>query len=274
MLASSRGRPSSPVAARSSLALVGLPDELQDFYDLRYADTPTGEPPPRPAYPYDRFDAVRLGLPQLLPPDARVLELAAGHGDVYRSLRADGVEFGEYVLTEISAPRLRALEQLAEDDPAARALEANAEHVDAAELGGEFDAVLAVALIEHLVDPISALRRIRELVRPGGFVWIDTPNIARATRRVRLLAGRFPSTASRNEGLTTFSGQPAALYDEGHLHYWTFRSLESMLTSLCGYSHVVRLPYAATPFPGGRFGSLLARHATTLVSEVCVAAYR
>ena len=251
-----------------------LPDELQDFYDLRYADSPIPEPPARPAYPYDRFDAVRLGLPLLLPPRAHVLELAAGHGDVYQRLRADGVEFGEYILTEIAEPRLKALEQLSADDSTARVLEANAEHVDETELSGNFDAVLAVALIEHLVDPISALRRIRELVRPGGFVWIDTPNIARATRRVRLLAGQFPSTASRNEGLTTFGGQPAVLYDEGHLHYWTFRSLEVMLTTLCGYTHVDRLPYAAKPFPGGRVGSVLARRAPTLVSEICVAAYR
>jgi len=104
-----------------------------------------------------------------------------------------------------------------------------------------------VALIEHLIDPLRAMQRIRQLLKPGGFAYIDTPNIARYTLRLKLLMGRFPSTASMNEGLTTYSGKPTDLYDEGHLHYFTYRSLSLMLTERCGFSRVVKLAY-----PGGR----------------------
>src|SRR5262249_34895851 len=85
------------------------------------------------------------------------------------------------------------------------------------------DAVILLALIEHLVDPLRAMARVRQWLRPGGFAFVDTPNIAKWTRRTKLLCGVFPATASRDEGLSTYDGQPADLHDEGHLHYFTFR---------------------------------------------------
>jgi SAM-dependent methyltransferase len=248
----------------------GLPAGLQRYYDERHTDG--SFVPPRAAYPADRYEAARLGLSMLLPRGAAVLELAAGQGDIYARLRADGREFSEYVLSEVSQPRLDVLRTLSAADPAARVIEINAERVPV-EMG-TFDAVVMVALIEHLLDPIESLRAVREVLSTSGFVWVDTPNIARMTRRIKLLLGRFPSTASANEGLTTHGGEAAQLYDEGHLHYWTFRSLELMLTHHCGYSHVRRMPYSAPPFPGGRLGAVAARTLPTLVSEVCVAAYR
>lgn len=244
---------------------------LQRHYERTYATVDVPTVPSRKPYPYDRFEAARIGLPVLLPPDAAVLELGAGSGDVYRRLLADGVTISEYVLSEAAQPRLEMLRALSNGDPAARVIEVDAEHVPTTI--GTYDAVVMVALIEHLVDPMDSLRAVRRLLRPGGFVWIDTPNIARLTRRIKLLLGRFPSTGSTDEGLTTYYGQPADLYDEGHLHYWTFRSLELMLSRFCGYSRVLRMPYSAPPFPYGRVGTALARKAPTLVSEVCVAAY-
>ena len=43
--------------------------------------------------------------------------------------------------------------------------------------GGEFEAVTAFHVFEHLVDPLGALERITEWLAPDGLVFIETPNI-------------------------------------------------------------------------------------------------
>ena len=48
---------------------------------------------------------------------------------------------------------------------------------------GQFDAIIMNALIEHLIDPLRAMQGIRKLLRPGGLVYIDTPNLAKFTRQ-------------------------------------------------------------------------------------------
>jgi predicted SAM-dependent methyltransferase len=42
---------------------------------------------------------------------------------------------------------------------------------------GSFDAVTLNHVIEHLYDPIDALRIVRDLLQPGGVIWIATPNL-------------------------------------------------------------------------------------------------
>jgi SAM-dependent methyltransferase len=54
-------------------------------------------------------------------------------------------------------------------------------------LGGSFDAVSAIEIIEHLSNPIAFLREIRALLREGGHVLISTPNICEWTGRVKFL---------------------------------------------------------------------------------------
>ncbi len=43
---------------------------------------------------------------------------------------------------------------------------------------GTFDAVLMAEVVEHLSDPLPTLRRVAALLRPGGVVWLSTPNAA------------------------------------------------------------------------------------------------
>ncbi|MFA5149944.1 MAG: hypothetical protein WC433_03420, partial [Candidatus Omnitrophota bacterium] len=55
----------------------------------------------------------------------------------------------------------------------------------------------------------------------------------------KLLFGRFPSTASLNEGLLNYDRKTQTkLYDESHLHYFTFRSLKNILTERIGFSKI------------------------------------
>ena len=44
------------------------------------------------------------------------------------------------------------------------------------ETGERFDIILMLNFIEHVADPVRVLRRARELLRPGGRLWIKTPN--------------------------------------------------------------------------------------------------
>jgi SAM-dependent methyltransferase len=250
---------------------------LVTHYEEKYASeakghrlTPLALDRPRPS---DRFEAAVSFLPRLLPQGAEILELGAGGGLVAESLRAGGVDFSSYMVSENSDARLSGLKDNL-SDPRYRVLRVDADDV-AASIKGSFDAVIMIALIEHLIDPMRAMADIRALLKPGGFVYIDTPNIAKWTRRVKLTLGRFPSTASTNEGLTTWEGGETDLYDEGHLHYFTYRSLTLMLTSRCGYSRVERFGYFLGPrVLGARLGTLLARRWPSMFSEIACVAYK
>lgn len=220
--------------------------------------------------PYDRFEASVYYLSRLIK-GGDLLELGAGNGVTARSLLELGLPFDSYTLTDYTEDVHRRFEGLF-DDPRIRVLQMDGDRLP--EVERRYDGVIMVALIEHLVDPLGAMRRIASMLRPGGFVYIDTPNMAKYTRRLKLLAGRFPSTASKNEGLTTHEGERVALYDEGHLHYFTFRSLSLMLTDYCGFARVEKLPYfTGRKLLGRRLDSALARLSPELFSELCVAAY-
>ncbi|MGH0028796.1 MAG: class I SAM-dependent methyltransferase [Myxococcota bacterium] len=223
------------------------------------------------ALPTDRYQAcVSALLPRLAGGD--VLEIGAGDGRIARSLAAAGASFASYTATELSSSRLAGLRARLGDDPRFRVEALDLDHPP--DPGARYDAVLLVALVEHLFDPLRAMAAVRRWLRPGGFVYLDTPNVAKYTRRLKLLAGRFPSTASRDEGLVTYAGAPVDLHDEGHLHYFTFRSLSRMLTERCGFARVERVPYATGPrLLGARAGHWLARLRPELFSELAVLAY-
>jgi len=80
-----------------------------------------------------------------------------------------------------------------------------------------FDTVTMLAVLEHIFDPYTIIREIRRILRPGGTLIIDVPNVASLTNRVRILLGRIPIT-SHDSG-----------WDGGHLHYFTKDALDRFL---------------------------------------------
>jgi 2-polyprenyl-3-methyl-5-hydroxy-6-metoxy-1,4-benzoquinol methylase len=55
-----------------------------------------------------------------------------------------------------------------------------------------FDGVVLGEIIEHIYDTDAFLQKVRQKIKPGGFMIVTTPNLATFGRRVLLLFGKNP----------------------------------------------------------------------------------
>jgi SAM-dependent methyltransferase len=246
---------------------------LKEHYERKYAHEQNAhsiESIEQVKIPTDRLQAAVKFLPKFFH-GGDVLEIGAGTGSVAKACLNSDMPIDSYTLGDISLPRVEGIRKNLSDSRLL-ALELDAEEIPTSE-HGKYDAVIMIALVEHLVDPIRAMTQVRKLLKPQGFVYLDTPNIAKYTQRLKLLRGRFPSTGSTNEGLLTFGGQPTDLHDEGHLHYFTYRSLSLMLTQRCGFSEVRKLAYPGGRIPlGKKVHNSLAKKWPEMFSELALVA--
>lgn len=81
---------------------------------------------------------------------------------------------------------------------------------------GAFDAVTLWDVVEHLPDPLAALRSARELLTPGGYIALSTPNIDGLYPRVSYYPGKLLRHWTHAE-------------PPGHLCQFSTRTLRSML---------------------------------------------
>ena len=248
---------------------------LKKHYEIKYADEKNASsisPIRKSKFPGNRFEAAIKYIPEYFS-GGDVLELGAGNGNVAKTLLELNNKVSSYCIGDISLPRLEGIKNNIIDDRV-KITAIDAEHIPD-EYFGKFDLVIMIALIEHLIDPISVMKNVSQVLKPGGFVYIDTPNIAKYTRRIKLLFGRFPATASKNEGLTTYSGEDVDLFDEGNLHYFTFRSLRLMLMNYCGFKRVRKLSYPISKsVTSAVFMNVLSKLSPELFSEIAIIAYK
>ena len=90
------------------------------------------------------------------------------------------------------------------------------------------EAVLFSEVVEHLVDPDSALDEIRRVLRPGGHLLLSTPNLAAWYNRALLLAGVQPVFSEVS--LRAIHGRPGREV-VGHLRLYTARALREFVTA-------------------------------------------
>lgn len=108
-----------------------------------------------------------------LPAGGRFLEIGCANGDVLAELQ------GQY-------PVVRGIE-LTEDAAAAaraRGLDVFCGTLEEFETDERFDLVFMSHVIEHVLDPVATVRRIAELLAPGGVLYLETPNIGSLDARV------------------------------------------------------------------------------------------
>ncbi len=109
-------------------------------------------------------------------PGLRWLDIGCGRGDLLRRVR-----------DEWSPAQLRGIDSLDWLDEDLRA-DVDFEVRPAEELAGSpaADRVLMVEVIEHLEAPWSALRAAAEVLAPGGWLVLSTPNLATLRHRLEL----------------------------------------------------------------------------------------
>lgn len=119
-------------------------------------------------------------LAGLLPAKGKLLDVGCGYGYFVRLMQAEGWEASGI---EPSAGA-SAHAQAAGLDVQRTVLE------DAEFPAGSFDAITAFYVLEHLYNPLSALRKIRSLLKPGGVLLLRVPHTTPVVRLLGLLGLR------------------------------------------------------------------------------------
>ncbi|CAN5644187.1 hypothetical protein BH23PAT2_BH23PAT2_03850 [soil metagenome] len=95
----------------------------------------------------------------------------------------------------------------------------------------EYDVLFMGDVIEHLADPVNALRKLKKLLKPEGVLVFSIPNITHMSVRLMLLRGKI------EYGKT-------GLLDETHLHFYNsieiYRVLNTAGYKVVTFDHVKR----------------------------------
>jgi SAM-dependent methyltransferase len=97
-----------------------------------------------------------------------------------------------------------------------------------------FDVVTFGDVLEHLVDPTAVLLRVKDVLKPRGYIVASVPNVAHASIRLSLLRGQFNYTEM-------------GLLDRTHLRFFTRESLADLFHS-AGYEVRAWRPITTDPF--------------------------
>ncbi|MFZ3216189.1 MAG: class I SAM-dependent methyltransferase [Candidatus Acidiferrales bacterium] len=141
-----------------------------------------------PEHPDENSPWYRLVLDYLVPVSGkRVLEIACGRGGFANLLAAKGaIMFG----ADFSAAALR-ITQAKASSRADRGVAVALAQADAQNLpyaSESFDLLVSCETIEHLPDPLRALREMARVCRDGGLLYLTTPNYLNAMGLYHLYA--------------------------------------------------------------------------------------
>ena len=176
-------------------------------------------------YGLERADVVA----KLPVPIGRVLDVGCGEGGVARSLRAAGAT--EVVGIEIVPAAAKVAEQSTDQVVCGSVEDALA----GTEITGPFDTVCCYDVLEHLVDPPTVLKRLRELSTDSSHLHISIPN----ARHFSLV---FDLVRHGTFGYTEHGHR-----DNTHLRWYTKRDLIEMVET-CGW----RILSVQPAIPGGK----------------------
>lgn len=137
------------------------------------------------------FEAYVNGYLPRLPAGAAHLEIGPGHGlflfFAARLARLARIEGWDVSPTSIGNTRA-ALDVLGVERPVDLKL-VNLFDAPTAEAGGGFDSIVMSEILEHLEDPVAAMRAAARHLKPGGHLWVNVPANSPAPDHIFLVNG-------------------------------------------------------------------------------------
>ncbi len=161
--------------SRVSKKPVPLDEYGQKYFEsYNYADRPLGR---FSMYWFARRYYAALVRRYAPPGSGRLLEMGCGLGHLLGLLQDDfacvGIDIADY-----------SIEQLKQNAPRAEGIVMSADDLSRFE-EGEFSAVVALHVVEHLPDPADTIRQVYRLLKPGGLFLFATPNPGYNLRRFK-----------------------------------------------------------------------------------------
>ena len=160
------------------------------------------------------FVEFREEIVPLLPEySARALDLGCGSGTTSGQLKKIG-RFG-WVCGVEGNPEVAKIAEKNLD----RVLVGDIEKLEYPFEDGTFDTILALDILEHMVDPWRVLERLRKLLKPGGRLVVSIPNVRHYSVAIPLVL------------LGDWRYQQEGILDSTHLRFFTKRTTLKMLSS-------------------------------------------
>lgn len=167
------------------------------------------------AKPADYFRNARKEIKPLLPETMRnVLEIGCGSGATLGWLKQSGFCEEAHGIELFEAAAISARQY------ADSVLAGDAEQiVDAAFEGTQFDLILCLDVLEHMVDPWAFVPKLHRLLAPTGRLVVSLPNV----RNVKVLLPLLFKGRWRYED--------AGILDRTHLRFFTLEGAKELLTT-------------------------------------------
>ncbi|MEK9628989.1 MAG: glycosyltransferase [Nitrospinota bacterium] len=160
--------------------------------------------------PENYYKNIRHDLLPLIPEDANcILEVGCAEGMTGRELKKrHGVFVAGIEMNESAAEKAR--EGL--DD----VITGNIESMDLPYSPSAFDCVVFADVLEHLVDPLSALTKVNKVLKEDGTVVMSIPNVQFYGVVHQLIEGNW-------------TYQKEGILDETHLRFFTYKEIEKLM---------------------------------------------
>jgi glycosyltransferase involved in cell wall biosynthesis/tetratricopeptide (TPR) repeat protein len=166
--------------------------------------------------PISYYENIRNDLIPLIPDNAScILEVGCGSGMTGQELKNRNGAFVAGI--EMNSSAANAARNVLDD-----VVNGDIEKIDLPYSDSSFDCIIFADVLEHLVDPLSVLMKVRRLLKKGGTIVTSIPNVQFHSVIHNLIEGNW---TYEKEGIL----------DETHLRFFTYREIEKLFLK-AGYS--------------------------------------
>jgi len=141
--------------------------------------------------------------------DKKVLEVGCATGSISRVLKRNRCSVIGIEIDPKSAEHAR---KYCDD-----VIVGDVESVELPYKDGFFDVIMFGDVLEHTINPLMVLKRLKRYLRDDGYIVVSIPNVANYVIRLKLLLGKFEY-------------QEGGILDRSHLQFFTLRTAKRLIT--------------------------------------------